>query len=96
MHVFNHIVVTDTLKENYSFSSNNIDDMMMDSSSAKMEIDDTAAITIKPMGNIQEVKETVYENEQKNSSNKKYHVIFKPKSSSISHRLQRSIFKKML
>ncbi|CAF3229357.1 unnamed protein product [Rotaria socialis] len=81
--VIDYILVIYTSKNN---SLANIDNMMVESPSTIVEEDSTSFNTTD---NIHEIKETIRENEEKTSHNKKYHVVFKPNFAPISRRLRR-------
>ncbi len=68
---------------------NNISGMMVDSPNIANENDDVESVVEKPMENTQDIEENTHENEEKKCSGKKYHLVFKPNFTPISHRLRR-------
>jgi hypothetical protein len=78
----------DMLEDEPLSSLNNISGMMVDSPNTANENDDVEFVVEKPMKNTQNIEENTHENEETNSS-KRYHLVFKPSFTPISHRLRR-------
>jgi hypothetical protein len=88
-----HILVADKIENLPRFTCDSSEIMIMDNSDNISEDEDDTQDTL--MESIDDVKD-VNKNEQKSTSNKKYCLLFKPSSSSISNRLRRKrkVFKK--
>jgi len=79
LYIVDYTIVNDTLEDNYLFTNNDTNPIMIDDSNVTIQNHDMTTVTNDAMGNIQTEKEIVDNNKQKNSTNKKYHMIFKPK-----------------